>query len=60
MRIDLILTMRDAYINSNLNPLTKALSLKISFYGTSEMILKSIPISMRIVISYTMKRGIPI
>ena len=41
MRFDLILTMRDIYINSNLNPLkcslaaAEALSLKIPSHGTS-------------------------
>ena len=41
MRLDLILMMRDIYIDSNLNPLTNSpvaaqiLSLKISFHGTS-------------------------
>ena len=34
----------------------EALSLKISSHGTSQMITKTIPISTRIVISYTMKQ----
>ena len=59
-------TMRDKYINSNLNPLTKFTSssrsteFKDIFPRTiSQMIKKTIPISMRIVRSYVMKQGIP-
>ena len=57
----------DTYINSNLNPLTK---LTISSRSTefkdilpqkiSQMIMKIVPICMRIVISNTMKQGIPL
>ena len=66
VRLDLILTMRDIYINSNLNPLTKFISssrttkLKNIFpWSISEMIMETVLIIMRIVISYTMKQGIP-
>ena len=64
---DLILTMKDIYINSNLNPLTKftSSSRSIEFkdirpWSISQMITKTIPISMTKVISYVMKRGIPL
>ena len=67
MRLDLIFSMRDIYINSNLNPLTKFSSstrstkLKdILLWNIPQMIMKIIPISTRIVISYAMKRGIPL
>ena len=62
MRLDLIFSMRDIYINSNLNPLTKFTSSKRSTkfkdilpWNVSQMITKTIPISTRIVISYVMK-----
>ena len=61
MRLDLILTMRD--INSNLNPLTKFTSssrsteLKDIFPLNISKITKTVPISTRIVKSYTIKRG---
>ena len=65
VRLDLIFSMRDIYINSNLNPLTKftnsSRSTKfkdIILWKTSQMITKIIPISTRIVISYAMKQGI--
>ena len=65
VRLDLILMMMDIYINSNLNPLTKFISrfrrtkLKNIFpWHISQMIKKTIPISMRIVISYMMKQAI--
>ena len=65
VRFDLILTMRDIYINSNLNPLTKFTSSSRSTdlkdilpWNISQMITKTIPISTRIVISYAIKRGI--
>ena len=65
VRFDLILTMRDIYINSNLNPLTKFTSssrntkLKdIFLWNISQMITKTILVSTRIVISYMMKWGI--
>ena len=66
-RLELILAMRDIYINSNLNPLTKFTSSNTSTefkgilpWNISEMVLKTIPISMRIVISYAIKQGIPL
>ena len=65
MRFDLILTMRDIYINSHLNPLTKFTTSSrttefkdILPQNISQMITKTIPISARIVISYVMKWGI--
>ena len=65
VRLDLILSMRDIYINSNLNPLTKFTSSNRSTnfkdilpWNISQMITKIISISTRIVISYAMKRGI--
>ena len=65
MRFDLILTMRDIYINSYLNPLTKFTTSSrttefkdILPQNISQMITKTIPISARIVISYAMKWGI--
>ena len=67
VRLDLILTMRDRYINSNLNPLTKFTSSRstqfkdISPWNISQMIThKDVPVSTRIVISYAMKWGIPL
>ena len=65
MRLDLILTMRDIYINSNLNPLTKFARNRRSIefkdilqWIISQMIMKTYPVSTRIVISYEMKQGI--
>ena len=62
---DLILMMKDIYINYKLNPLTKFTSSSRSTefkeifpWNISQMITKTIPISMRIVISYAMKWGI--
>ena len=59
------LSMRDKYTNSNLNPLTKFTSSSRSTefkdilpWNISQMIIKTIPISMRIVISCAMKQGI--
>ena len=52
VRLDLIFTMRDILVNSNLNP-TWNPSLKICFHGTS---LKWL---WRLVMSYAMKRCIP-
>ena len=64
MRLDLIFSIRDVYINSNLNPLAKSTSSSRSTefkdilpWNISQMITKTIPISTRIVISYTMKQG---
>ena len=66
MRLDLILMIGDIYINSNLNPLTKFTSSSRSTKSKDilpwkifQMIMKTIPISMRIVISYAIKLGIP-
>ena len=65
MRLDLIFSVRDIYINSNLNPLTKFTSSSRSTkfkdilpWNISQMITKTVPISTRIVISYAMKLGI--
>ena len=65
MRLDLIFSMKDIYINSNLNPLTKFTSSSRSTklkdalpWNISQIITKTIPISTSIVISYVMKRGI--
>ena len=67
IRLDLILSMWDIYINSNLNPLTKFTSSSRSTefkdilpWNISQMVTKTVPISTRIVISYVMKRGIPL
>ena len=67
VRLDLIFTMRDIYIHSKLNPLTKFTSssrstqLKdILSWNISQMITKTITISTRIVVSYGMKQGIPL
>ena len=66
MRFDLILTMRDIYINSNLNPLTKFTSssrsteLKDIFpWNISQMTTKTVSVSTKRVMSYMMKLGIP-
>ena len=62
---DLILTMRDTYINYNLNSFTKFTSSSRSTrfkdivpWNISQMIPKTISINTRIVISYAMKRVI--
>ena len=62
-----ILLVRDIYINSNLNPLKKFTSSTRSTefkdilpWNISQMIMKTIPISTRIVISYAMKWSIPL
>ena len=67
VRLDLILTMRDIYIISNLNPLKKLTSssrstkLKGIFpWIISQMIMKTVPINMRIFKDYAMKWGIPL
>ena len=56
MRLDLILSMRDICINSNLNPLTKSTSSSRSTksqdilpWNISQMIMKSAPISTKVV-----------
>ena len=65
MRLDLILAIRDIYMNSNLTSLTKFINSNRSTvfkdifpWNISQMITKTIPISTRIVISYAMKRDI--
>ena len=65
VRLDLIFSMRDIYINSNPNPLTKFPSSSRSTKfkdilpsNISQMITKTIPINTRIVTTYVMKRSI--
>ena len=67
MRLELILLMRDIYINFNLNQLTKFTSSSRSTefnnilpQNISEMIMNIVPISTRIVMSNAMKQGIPL
>ena len=67
MRLDLIFSMRDIYINSNLNPFTKITSSSrstkpkdILSWKIFQMITKTTPISKRIVISYCDETGHPI
>ena len=68
MRLDLILSMKDIYINSYLNPLTKFTSSSsksskpkdILPWDISQMLMNTIPINMKIVIIYAIKRGIPL
>ena len=66
VRLDLILTIRDIYINSNLNLFTKFTSSSRSTafkdilpWIISQMITKT-STSMRIVINYAVKRDIPL
>ena len=63
--LNMIFSMRDIYISSNLNLLTKFTSgstitkfKDILLWNISQMIMKTVPISTRIVISYAIKRGI--
>ena len=62
VRFDLMLTMRDIYINSNQNPLLKFTSSRttesIFPWNISRMITNTIPINTRIVIIYAIKQGI--
>ena len=65
-RFDLILTMRNIYINSNLNSLTKFTSSSrstefkdILLWNICPMMLKTIPVNTRIIIIYAMKRVLP-
>ena len=65
MRFDLILRMRDIYINSNLSALTKLPSSSRSTefkdilpWNIYQMIKYTNPIGTRIVISYVMKWSI--
>ena len=67
VRLDLMLMMRNIYIHSNLNQLTKFTSSSrstdvkdILSRNISQMITKTVPISTRIVVSYAMKRDIPL
>ena len=64
VRLDLVFSMKDIYINSKLNPITKFTSSSRSTEfkdilprNISQMIMKIIPIST-LVISHAMKRGI--
>ena len=65
MRLDLIFTSRDIHINCNLDSLTKfsCSSRSTKFkdilpWNISKMIMKTVPISMRIVVSCAVKSGI--
>ena len=65
VRFYLIITMRDIYINSNLNPLTEFTGSSITTefkyilpWNISQIITKTIPISTRIVISHAINQGI--
>ena len=67
VRLDLIFSIRDIYISSNLDPLSKFTSSSrstkfkyILLWNISQMITKTIAISSRLAISYAMKRGIPL
>ena len=66
MRIDLIFTVSDIYINSNLKSLAKLSSCSRSTefkynlpLNITQMITKTARINSRIVISYVRKQGIP-
>ena len=58
VRLNLVFSMRDICIKSNLNPLTKLTSSSTT--TTKLMTTKTIPISTIIATSYAMKRGIPL
>ena len=62
-RCNLIFTVRDIYINFNLDPLTwssRSTKFKDTFaWNISQMITKTIQINTRMVISCAMKSGIP-
>ena len=67
VKLDLIFSMRDIYINLNLNPLIKFTSSSRSTklkeilpWNISQMTTKTISINTRLVINYVMKRGIPL
>ena len=67
VRFDLIISMRDIYINSNLNQLNSIAAAEANTKfkdilprNISQMITKTILISTRIVISYAMKWGMPL
>ena len=58
---DLIFTLRDIYINSNLDPVTK-FSIRIKYifqWDISQMTTETIPIRTRTVINYAVKWVIP-
>ena len=63
-RCNLIFTVRDIYINFNLDPLTwssRSTKFRDNFpWNISQMITKTIQINSRIVISCTMKSGIKV
>ena len=59
MRLNLVLSMGDIYINSNLNPLTKFTSSSRST-TLKDILPWNITKTTRIVISNSMKQGIPI
>ena len=65
MRPDQIFTMRDIYIHSNLNTIAKFTSSRsttfkyILSWNISQITTKTALISIRIVISHAMKKGIP-
>ena len=65
VRLELSVSMRDIYINSNLNAVTKFTTSSrssefndILWWNISQMITKTVPISTRILISNAMKQGI--
>ena len=62
-RCNLIFTVRDIYINFNLDPLTwssRSTKFKDTFaWNISQMITKTMQINTRMVISCAMKSGIP-
>ena len=65
VRLEMIFSVRDMYINSNLDPLIKFTSRSRSTklkdilpWSISQMVTKTTLISTRLVISYAMKRGI--
>ena len=67
VRLGLILSMRDIYINSNLNLLRKLTGssrstefIDILPWSISQVITKAVPISTRIFISHALKQCIPI
>ena len=67
VKLDLTLKMRNIYINSNVYPLTKFTSSSKSTefkdilpWNISQIIIKTVPISTSVVISYAIKRGIPL
>ena len=69
VKFDLMLTIKDIYINTNLNPLTKFTSSSSSRssefrnilqWNISKMITKTVPISTRMVLTYVMKPSIPL